>query len=935
MKRLFKKLLPVVIVLGFLTACEDVPAPYYLLQKIIDSSVILDESFANSLAKWTVYNETDDGYEWANQYSTAYISGYQNSVNKATKSWLISPAIDLSDVEQAYLTFEYVLRFKRASTKEKILVSSNYAPEIIDGVHGTPLEATWYDLEIPLSETANYNDFNSAGAQLPSEVMGQKKVYIAFYYEAPANEASTWEVKNLLVKEGEYEGGNTPKVEAIFYSTLLGDEAGFTHTPITTPTGEFQVWKNSSSYGWVATSYDAENSTSENKIYYPGESWLISPVITLPEGDSYLSFMHALNYKNQDGLGVFIRMLEPDATTAGQENWTELEVTWPGSLGWTFISSGDISLTEFGGHDIQIGFKYTGFERTTATWEIKNFGIYEGTGEQPTPIETEGSGTKEDPYTVADALKIITSGAIPANEVYVKGVISQIDEVNKPDKNGKTYGNAIYYISDNGTTATQLEVYRGKGLGGADLKEGDISVGDEVIVVGQLVYYNNKTPEFTAGSKLYMHNGEYDDSTIGTPSGSGTKDDPYNVAAVLKLFEDHAVPTSAVYVHGFISRIKSLDTSKFTRAQYYISDDGKTSNDFYVYNGNSFAGADFTSDDEIKVGDEVIVCGTLTTFNSTNEFAQGSFIYMHNGEYAPDVPEAEPKGSGTLEDPYNAAAATKLAQSLAKDAKSDVVYVYGKVATIKDNYDKKNSSTGQLFGNATFYISDDGSTNNTFQIFQALYLGNEKYDGNGDLLKQGDDVIICGKLTNYNGNTPETAKGEAYLYSLNGNTAPTPPVETGTYDNPWTVADVQSNYNADKPISSYVTGYIVGYVKGSKYEEGALFGEDAVQAASSTTPTNFLLGATPNVTSVADCIPVQLPSGEMRNGLNLKDHPDLIGCSIILYGSVEKFFQVAGVKSPSYAKYEIADPTGASTTTTIGTRPDATAKKRYVNRARK
>ena len=122
MKSLFKKLVLPLIAIGFLTACEDVPAPYYLLEKIFDKSVLLDESFANSLGKFTVYNETDDGYEWANQYNTAYISGYQNQVNKATKSWLISPAIDLSDVEKAYVTFEYVLRYKRSSTKERILV---------------------------------------------------------------------------------------------------------------------------------------------------------------------------------------------------------------------------------------------------------------------------------------------------------------------------------------------------------------------------------------------------------------------------------------------------------------------------------------------------------------------------------------------------------------------------------------------------------------------------------------------------------------------------------------------------------------------------------------------------------------------------------------------------------------------------------------------
>jgi hypothetical protein len=34
----------------------------------------------------------------------------------------------------------------------------------------------------------------------------------------------------------------------------------------------------------------------------------------------------------------------------------------------------------------------------------------------------------------------------------------------------------------------------------------------------------------------------------------------------------------------------------------------------------------------------------------------------------------------------------------------------------------------------------------------------------------GDEVVICGKLVNYKGNTPETVANKSYIYSLNGNT---------------------------------------------------------------------------------------------------------------------------------------------------------------------
>lgn len=119
------------------------------------------------------------------------------------------------------------------------------------------------------------------------------------------------------------------------------------------------------------------------------------------------------------------------------------------------------------------------------------------------------------------------------------------------------------------------------------------------------------------------------------------------------------------------------------------------------------------------------------------------------------------KGDGSLKNPFNAAAASAYAQYIGGDSESPGdVYINGKVVSIKDQY-------GTQYGNATFTISDDGSDTNTFQIYRALYYGNLKYIS-GELLNVGDNVIICGKVTNYRGTIPETVVGMAFLYSLNG-----------------------------------------------------------------------------------------------------------------------------------------------------------------------
>lgn len=254
-------------------------------------------------------------------------------------------------------------------------------------------------------------------------------------------------------------------------------------------------------------------------------------------------------------------------------------------------------------------------------------------------------------------------------------------------------------------------------------------------------------------------------STI-EPEGLGTADDPYNVAAANALIESGEAPSTNVYVKGKIVSIKEIDTGSFGNATFYISDDGTSKDQLTVYRSKSLGNKNFKSEEEIKDGDEVVICGVLVNYNGTYEFTQGCYIYSLNGETSGgSTPSGPVAGSGTLEDPYNVAAISQLAASLASNAKSDNVYFKGKVSSIKENF-------GTKYGNATFNISDDGTTNGEFLIFQCLYLGNVKYT-DGDLLKEGDEVIIYGKVTNYQGNTPESSKGEAYVYSLNGKTGDT------------------------------------------------------------------------------------------------------------------------------------------------------------------
>lgn len=121
-----------------------------------------------------------------------------------------------------------------------------------------------------------------------------------------------------------------------------------------------------------------------------------------------------------------------------------------------------------------------------------------------------------------------------------------------------------------------------------------------------------------------------------------------------------------------------------------------------------------------------------------------------------------PAGDGTLENPFSAAAALAYTKALAAGVNStEKVYIKGIIVSIEEAY-------GTQYGNGSFTISDDGTNFNTFKIFQAKYLNNQKYQEGQPQPEIGDTVVVYGNVINYKGNTPETASNAAYLYSCSG-----------------------------------------------------------------------------------------------------------------------------------------------------------------------
>ena len=173
------------------------------------------------------------------------------------------------------------------------------------------------------------------------------------------------------------------------------------------------------------------------------------------------------------------------------------------------------------------------------------------------------------------------------------------------------------------------------------------------------------------------------------------------------------------------------------------------------------------------------------------------------------------QAKGTLERPYTAKEAINAVKNLTWTSnevydKTDEVYVKGIISKIAH---KGSFTEGGTYGNASFYISDDGTENNEFYCYRMLYFNNKKYKSGQTDIKVGDKVVVCGLLMNYKNNTPETVSGKAYLYSLNGATDGGPSFvsfPTNADDQTWTSA-THPTYGTG--YSTTTQGLNIGYYK--------------------------------------------------------------------------------------------------------------------------
>lgn len=306
-----------------------------------------------------------------------------------------------------------------------------------------------------------------------------------------------------------------------------------------TELGEFKSFGTNDNIAWTIDyksacitgykDFDGDGTKSNEA----GVTYLVSPEIDLTKASkAYIEMNHAMKYERADVNANNTLLISKDYTDdPTKATWTSIAYPTTGlndasTKEFVFVTSAANIPAEFIGQKVRIAFRHTCTDKQSSTWEIKTLSVKEGEVENgggevtpnPTPGEGTGEGTEASPYNVTKALAIITSGNIPTSEVYVSGIVSSISEIETAN-----YGNATYNISVDGTTNSELIIFRGYYLGGAKFTATDqLKAGDKVVVCGKLIKFYEKS-EMAQGNKLISLNGKKAEAGGGTTPGGEEK----------------------------------------------------------------------------------------------------------------------------------------------------------------------------------------------------------------------------------------------------------------------------------------------------------------------------------------------------------------------------------------------------------------------------
>ena len=363
-------------------------------------------------------------YIWTNTSSYGWkASAYANSTYYTTESYLVSPAIEISEsATLPYFTIDEAYRYSSGSGEDlTVWVSTDYSASSAAGLIALRAAATsannaaavyvydgssWAEYTtdeatIAAIDESVYDAIGSTYLTSPTTTIptylasaypyaeSEDKVGVV-YYSASSTlsiteytyDGTTWAATPTYTSASTTLSKNGTEISAEMSTYLSEDftnnnDGGFVAEDINLG-GLSYVWATTTSYGWKASGYKSG--------YYETESWLVSPSIDLRKATApYLTMTHVHRYLlDEDDQPDYLNVLISTdySSSVSSANWDVLTVGWATGSDWTFVESGDVDLSEYAGQTVYVAFKYISDTSCAPTWEISSITIKEPDSEE-------------------------------------------------------------------------------------------------------------------------------------------------------------------------------------------------------------------------------------------------------------------------------------------------------------------------------------------------------------------------------------------------------------------------------------------------------------------------------------------------------------------------------------------------------------------------
>ena len=280
-------------------------------------------------------------------------------------------------------------------------------------------------------------------------------------------------------------------------------------------------------------------------------------------------------------------------------------------------------------------------------------------------FDTSIKGSKAEPYTVAEAIEKQGSEKTAWVSGYIVGAVApEVTEIKSsadieftaPTTLANTLVIADAADVKDVTKCIVLSLPQGSQLRSA------ANLQDEAhkALLGTKIALKGKFAPYMGANGLIGNSGGYDEFVLGDGGGSseaqgdGTEANPYNVAGVLEFINTLGADTessAAVYVKGRVSNNSTTEStiSSYGNMTFDIVDDGNNEKSFKAFQVYGPGNKKFTSVDQIKVGDNVLIYGKVVNYkgNTPETVGKGqAYVVSINGTGGGDNPGGGDQPSG-------------------------------------------------------------------------------------------------------------------------------------------------------------------------------------------------------------------------------------------------------------------------------------------------